>query len=167
MDRNLNREGWLSIAGPERGRRRAGRVFGTAPVFVSCDELSEEVIEALKSDPELTVREVDAATARDQSNGWLDPNGTIDVRGEILTHDDFEALIAERARIMADTLVADAVARAVAELEGQLSEAENMVTQMTIARDEALTRAENAEKALAAAQADADANDPPPKRGKG
>lgn len=165
MDRNQNSEGWLSIAGPERGRRRAGRVFGTAPVFVSREELSEEVIAALKSDPELAVHEVSAA---DVAEAAKLKDADVGAATLSLSTEELDALTAERARIMADTLVADAVARAVAELEGQLSKAENMVTQMTIARDEALTRAENAEKALAAAaQPDADAKDPPPKRGKG
>lgn len=45
----------LRITGPKKGRRRAGRQFGPAPVLILLDDLTEAEIEALRDDPALKI----------------------------------------------------------------------------------------------------------------
>lgn len=45
----------LRVLGPSTGRRRAGRHFGSEAVDIPLDELTEEEIAALRSDPLLIV----------------------------------------------------------------------------------------------------------------
>ncbi|MBW6506160.1 MAG: hypothetical protein K0B00_05335 [Rhodobacteraceae bacterium] len=48
-------EVFLTITGPKRGRRRAGRQFGPEPVQIAAADLSEAEIRALKADPTLKI----------------------------------------------------------------------------------------------------------------
>lgn len=179
MSHKTDAEGWLSIVGPARGRRRAGMVFGAAPVVVSLAELSQDVIDALKGDPDLAVQEIDAADAAKlkEAEAAMPSSATA-----APTAEDLDTLTAERARIMADTLIADAVARAVADLTDQLREAidrataaeealtaaEGTVAALAISRDEEVARADAAEKALEAArQSGSDGKETTSKRSKG
>lgn len=50
----------VKVTGPKRGRRRIGRAFGTNPVLIPLDELSQEEVAALNADPALTVEVVPA-----------------------------------------------------------------------------------------------------------
>lgn len=45
----------LTITGPKRGRRRAGRQFGSEPVQIAASELSEAERRALEADPSLKI----------------------------------------------------------------------------------------------------------------
>ena len=45
----------VTITGPKKGRRRAGRSFGPEPVTVTVSELGEEAMQEILSDPYLTV----------------------------------------------------------------------------------------------------------------
>lgn len=45
----------LTITGPKRGRRRAGRAFGPEPVRISAADLSEAERRVLEADPSLKI----------------------------------------------------------------------------------------------------------------
>ncbi len=49
-------KGWIvKVTGPAKGRWRIGRKFGPEAVYIRAPELTEADMEALSSDPELTV----------------------------------------------------------------------------------------------------------------
>lgn len=50
----------VKVTGPKRGRRRIGRAFGTDPVLIPLDELSQDEVTELNADPALTVEVVPA-----------------------------------------------------------------------------------------------------------
>jgi len=50
----------LLVTGPKSGRRRAGRQFGTEPVTLLVDELTEGDLAAIEADPLLRVTRVAA-----------------------------------------------------------------------------------------------------------
>ena len=52
----------VTVTGPEKGRRRAGRRFGAEPTVIPAAELAEGELAMLLADPELKV-EVVRATA--------------------------------------------------------------------------------------------------------
>jgi hypothetical protein len=57
-DAPFDRAGWpaeIVIKGPEKGRWRAGRLFGPQPVPVPLAEVTDEQLLALRGDPELTL----------------------------------------------------------------------------------------------------------------
>lgn len=51
----------ITVTGPEKGRRRAGRRFGPEPTVIPAAELAPGELEQLQADPELAVAIVRAA----------------------------------------------------------------------------------------------------------
>jgi hypothetical protein len=49
-------KGVLTVTGPETGRRRAGHVFGKAPVEVDASTLTQNQVDAIMADPLLSVK---------------------------------------------------------------------------------------------------------------
>lgn len=45
----------VTVVGPKKGRRRAGRQFGAEPVVIAIADLSQGELEAITSDPTLLV----------------------------------------------------------------------------------------------------------------
>jgi hypothetical protein len=54
----------LTVVGPARGRRRAGRQFGAEAVRIPLAELTEQEVEALIADPALAVSGLPTGLAR-------------------------------------------------------------------------------------------------------
>lgn len=48
-------DGSLTVVGPEKGRRRAGRRFGPEPVVIAVADLDEDDLQAIRNDPALIV----------------------------------------------------------------------------------------------------------------
>lgn len=48
----------LRVQGPNKGFRRAGRAFGPIPVDIPLDELSEEELQALETEPRLMTKRI-------------------------------------------------------------------------------------------------------------
>lgn len=51
----------VTVTGPEKGRRRAGRRFGPEPTVIPAEELAEGELAQLLADPELKVSVVRAS----------------------------------------------------------------------------------------------------------
>lgn len=102
--------------------RRAGMAFGKEPVVVDLDELSDEQVEAIESEPKLTIETADEdALERIRSDAHGDNSGDEERQGLIDQLDQLEKDLEQAREASADQGKANAaLSERVGELEAQL-----------------------------------------------